>query len=113
MADLSQNEQQKIKKIISKAASTSEKTQSKVEKPLPHTELQGYLKGSKYAELDRRIWFYLQRGQYDSFYKLTTRMCQRSDVPEYLECSLNHAVVYIHNDKDHEKCISSLCHSLY
>ena len=109
MGNLSQNERERIKNIISKATLTTVKA-CQVEKPLPHIELQGYLKGSKFDKLNRRLWFYLQEGQYESFYTLTTRMrCQTPIIVEYQIIGLwFESVAYIHNDKDHEKCISSL-----
>lgn len=109
MGSLSQNERERIKNIISKATFTTAKA-SQVEKPLPHIELQGYLKGSKFDKLNDRLWFYLQEGQYESFYTLTTRMrCQAPIIVEYQIIGLwFESVAYIHNDKDHGKCISCL-----
>ncbi|MCG8620722.1 MAG: hypothetical protein MJE68_01815 [Proteobacteria bacterium] len=109
MRNLSQNERERIKNIISKATCNTEKA-CQVEKPLPHIELQGYLKGSKFDKLNHHLWFYLQEGQYESFYTLTTRMrCQAPIVVEYQIIGLwFESVAYIHNDKDHENCISNL-----
>lgn len=109
MENLSQNERERIKNIISKATFTTAKA-CQVEKPLPHIELQGYLKGSKFDKLNHCLWFCLQEGQYKSFYTLTTRMrCQTPIVVEYQIIGLwFESVAYIHNDKDHEKCISNL-----
>lgn len=108
MDNLPKNEKERIKDIISKATSATRQA-CPVEKPLPHVELQGYLKGSKFDELNKRVWLYLQEGQYDSFYKLTTRMRQTPHIIEYRIIGLwFESVAYIHNDKDHDKCISSL-----
>lgn len=111
MGSLPQNERQRIENIISKASFTSAKVcqVEQVEKPLSHIELQGFLKGSDFDKLNRCLWSYLQEGQYESFYKLTTRMRQTQTVVEYQIIGLwFESVAYIHNDKDHEKCISSL-----
>ena len=109
MGGLSQNERERIKNIVRKATLNTAKA-CQVEKPLPHIELQGYLKGSKFDKLNHRLWLYLQKGQYESFYTLTTRMrCQTPIVVEYQIVGLwFESVAYIHKDKDHERCISSL-----
>ena len=80
-----------------------------VEKPLPPIELQGPLKGEKYSQLDERLWLYLQKSQYDLFYKLTGRMQARTDMPDYQIVGMwFDSVAYIHTDKDHKKCIRKL-----
>ena len=51
----------------------------------------------------------MQEGKYDLLHTLTTRMCGRSDVPEYQIVGMwFESVAYIHKDKDHEKCVSDL-----
>ena len=108
MRSLPQNEREKIKNIISKATFITAKA-CQVEKPIPHVELQGYLKGNHFDKLNCRLWSYLQEGQYESFYKLTTQMRQTPTIVEYQIIGLwFESVAYIHNDNDHEKCISSL-----
>lgn len=103
-----QKEKDRIKKIIDSATVTSEKAYN-VEKPLPHIELQGYLKGHKFDLLNGRLWHYLQKGQYDSFYQITNYMRDSSGVVEYQILGLwFESVAYIHNDSDHEKCVSNL-----
>ena len=104
MDSLPQNEQQRIYTIFGKATSPL-----KVDKSPPYIELEGRLKGSKFEQLDRRLWSYLQESKYDLFYRLTTRMRGRSDVLEYQIVGMwFESVAYIHKDKDHEKCVSDL-----
>ena len=104
MDSLPQNEQQRIYTIFGKATS-----KLKVDKSPPYIELEGRLKGSKFEQLDCRLWSYLQESKYDLFYRLTTRMRGRSDVLEYQIVGMwFESVAYIHKDKDHEKCVSDL-----
>ena len=105
MESLPQNEQQRIYALIGKATSALKK----VDKSPSYIELQGRLKGSKFEKLDHRLWFYLRESKYDQFYELTTRMRGRSDVPEYQIVGMwFESVAYIHQDMDHEKCVSDL-----
>jgi len=118
MDNLSRKEQQTIKTIVAnvnlvgseKSKITAVQADSvSVEKPLPPIELRGPLKGKKYAEVDRRLWLYLQQSQYELFYKLTARMKERSDVPEYQIVGMwFESVAYVHTNKDHQKCINGL-----
>ena len=118
IGSLSRKEQQRIKRIVAKVRLVRSETSNdtavetdtvSIEKPLPPIELQGPLKGKKFTELDQRLWLYLRESRYELFYKLTARMRERSDVPEYQIVGMwFESLAYVHTDKDHQKCVSSL-----
>ena len=101
IVNIPEKERKRINEII--------RNVKRVERPLqPQLELQGCLRGRKYDEVDHRLWDNLQKGEYDLFYQLTTRM-RKSAVAEYQTLGLwFESVAYTHSHKDHEKCISDL-----
>ena len=106
MSGIPENGKKIIKKIISNYKMA---VKGNIEHPLAPIKLHGCLKGSHYEKLDCRLWSYLQSRQYDSLYKLTKRMRERTDVVDYQIVAMwFESVVYIHGDKDHEKCITDL-----